>query len=444
MTLCFFSAQYLPTVGGVERYTWNLARRAAAAGHRAIVVTSALPGLPERETGPDGVAVYRLPSWLLMGGRFPVLRPLARSTRRLAAALWAERPDFCLVQTRLYPLCLWAARGARRRGIPAILVDHSTGHMPMGGGPIGALAALYEHAACAFLKRQGLDFYGVSEAVCGWLRHFGVESAGTLYNAVDPEEIARVAAGGAEAAIGGAEAALGGAAEKAANAPEAAGGADKPAPEASADADKPAPAPEAAPQAAPPPGGWREALGLAPNTLLVVFAGRLIPEKGPGLLAEAYALLPEVLRRRCAVLIAGDGPMRPALESSAPAGVRLLGSLPHPALLRLLAEADLYCLPTGYAEGFPTTLLEAAGCGCAILCSDTAGSAELLPDERYGLRLPADALTPEALAAALARALTDDAWRAAAAENARARLCERFTWDAVSARLLAIVAKKMT
>lgn len=432
MTLCFFSAQYLPTVGGVERYTWNLARRAAAAGHRAIVVTSALPGLPERETGPDGVVVYRLPSWLLMGGRFPVLRPLARSTRRLAAALWAERPDFCLVQTRLYPLCLWAARAARRRGIPAILVDHSTGHMPMGGGPIGALAALYEHMACWFLKRQGLDFYGVSEAVCGWLRHFGVEPAGTLYNAVDPEEIARVAAGGAEAALGGA-------AEKAANAPEAAGGADKPAPEASADPDKPAPAPEA-PQ--PPPGGWRGRLGLAPNTLLVVFAGRLIPEKGPGLLAEAYALLPEALRRRCAVLIAGDGPMRPALESSAPAGVRLLGSLPHPALLRLLAEADLYCLPTGYAEGFPTTLLEAAGCGCAILCSDTAGSAELLPDERYGLRLPADALTPEALAAALARALTDDAWRAAAAENARKRLCERFTWDAVTARLLAIAAKK--
>lgn len=385
MTLCFFSAQYLPTVGGVERYTWNLARRAAAAGHRAIVVTSALPGLPERETGPDGVAVYRLPSWLLMGGRFPVLRPLARRTRQLAAALWAERPDFCLVQTRLYPLCLWAARGARRRGVPAILVDHSTGHMPMGGGPIGALAALYEHMACWFLKRQGLDFYGVSEAVCGWLRHFGVESAGTLYNAVDPEEIARVAAG-----------------------------------------------------------GWRGRLGLAPNTLLVVFAGRLIPEKGPGLLAEAYALLPEALRRRCAVLIAGDGPMRPALESSAPAGVHLLGSLPHPALLRLLAEADLYCLPTGYAEGFPTTLLEAAGCGCAILCSDTAGSAELLPDERYGLRLPADALTPEALAEALARALTDDAWRAAAAENARQRLCERFTWDAVTARLLAIAAEKTT
>ena len=38
MTICYFSAQYLPTVGGVERYTWNLARKTVAAGHRAIVV----------------------------------------------------------------------------------------------------------------------------------------------------------------------------------------------------------------------------------------------------------------------------------------------------------------------------------------------------------------------------------------------------------------------
>ena len=41
MTICYFSAQYLPTVGGVERYTWNLARRTAATGHRAIVASVA-------------------------------------------------------------------------------------------------------------------------------------------------------------------------------------------------------------------------------------------------------------------------------------------------------------------------------------------------------------------------------------------------------------------
>ena len=59
MVICFFSTQYLPTPGGVERYTWNLARRCAAAGHRALVVTASLPGLPARERDADGIEIYR-------------------------------------------------------------------------------------------------------------------------------------------------------------------------------------------------------------------------------------------------------------------------------------------------------------------------------------------------------------------------------------------------
>lgn len=384
MTICFFSAQYLPTVGGVERYTWNLARRVTAAGHRAIVVTSALPGLPAQETGPDGIRICRLPSLPLMGGRFPVVRPFARETRQLAASLWAEQPDFCLIQTRFYPLSLWAARGARRRNIPAIVVDHSTGHMPMGLAPLNALAALYEHAAFAFLRRQGPAFYGVSEAVCGWLRHFGAEPAGTLYNAVDPDELA-------------------GELEAASSLPS-----------------------------------WRARLGLAPDTKLIAFAGRLIPEKGAGLLLDAFALLPEAQRAKTALVLAGDGPELQALRARCPAGAYFAGSLAHPEALRLFSEADLYCLPTRYAEGFPTTLLEAAACGCAILCSDTAGSAELLPDESFGLRLAPDTLTPQTLAAALQKALSNDAWRAGAAQKARARLAGQFSWAAVAEKLLKV------
>ena len=91
MVICFFSTQYLPTPGGVERYTWNLARRCVAAGHRALVVTASLPGLPARERDADGIEIYRLPSWPVMGGRFPVLKPLAD-----ADDLWAQGIDFAV------------------------------------------------------------------------------------------------------------------------------------------------------------------------------------------------------------------------------------------------------------------------------------------------------------------------------------------------------------
>ena len=55
LVFCFFSAQYLPTVGGVERYTLNLAKRMVQAGHKAIVVTSALHGLPAHEQDANGI-----------------------------------------------------------------------------------------------------------------------------------------------------------------------------------------------------------------------------------------------------------------------------------------------------------------------------------------------------------------------------------------------------
>lgn len=101
MTLCFFSAQYLPTVGGVERYTFNLAKRAVQAGHRVLVVTSALPGLPREETDENGIQIFRLPVWPLMNGRFPVLKP-GRQLRAGLARIWAQNPDFCLINARFY------------------------------------------------------------------------------------------------------------------------------------------------------------------------------------------------------------------------------------------------------------------------------------------------------------------------------------------------------
>lgn len=376
MTICFFSAQYLPTVGGVERYTYNLAKRVAQAGHTAVVVTSSLPGLPDYEES-EGIRIFRLPAFLLMNGRFPVPK-FGHPFHALVSKLWALPIDFCLVQTRFYPLSLYAARQARRRGIPFIVVDHSTGHMPMGSGPVAWAAHAYEHFACGFLVKQGASFYGVSKAVCRWLHHFKVAPCGQLYNAVDPAAL-RVLA----------------------HAPNAK--------------------------------NWRQELGLALGQPLVVFAGRIIPEKGIAELIQAFG---NVSVPGAALAVAGDGPLLQQLRQNCPANVYLLGSLAYENTLQLIAQADLYCLPTRYAEGFPTTFLEAAACGCPIITSRTGGSDELLPNESYGIQLE----VPDAahIQQALERVLLPDAadWRHQAAQKTRQRLEQMFTWDAVTKTLL--------
>lgn len=377
MTLCFFSAQYLPTVGGVERYTYNLARRVVQAGHAALVVTSALPGLPHHETDAEGIEILRLPVWPLMNGRFPVLRP-GRDFARLEKLLWGRKIDFCLINTRFYVSSLYAARQCARRGIPAIVVDHSTGHLPMGSGPLRAAGEIYEHLAAAVLKHYKMRFYGVSRAVCRWLEHFGVTAEGQLYNAVDPAEVRALA-----------------------HAPDAA--------------------------------DWRAELGLAPDAPLVAFVGRVIPEKGVAELIEAFtaAAVPGA-----ALAVAGDGPLLADLQKNCPPRVHLLGAVPYPKAMQLLAQSQVYCLPTYYAEGFPTTFLEAAACGCPIVTTRTGGSDELLADDSFGIQL--DSADPGPLAAALRKALTDEHWRRAAAARTAARLEEHFTWDAVCEKLLAL------
>ena len=375
MTICYCSAQYLPTVGGVERYTWNLARRTVAAGHRAIVVTSSLPGLPAHETDADGIEIFRLPAWGLMKGRFPALKPQGALWRQL----WQNKMDLCVVQTRMYPQSIFAARKAAKQGIKTIVIDHSTGYMPVGGGVTGACGRLYEHLACALIKGAKPAFYGVSSAVVAWLRTFGITAAGCLPNAVDPAALTALARA--------------------------------------------------------QPKDWRAAYDLPADTKLIAYVGRLIPEKGAGALAEAVAGLD---LPNAALIVAGDGPMLAELRQSAAPNVFCAGSVPYPATVQLLAQANVYCLPTLYAEGFPTTLLEAAAVRCPIVCTATAGTAELLPEPDYGVLL-ADA-GPAAIRAGLLTMLQNPARAAHSAEVTYQNLAAHFTWDAVFAKIIAIAA----
>ena len=110
---------------------------------------------------------------------------------------------------------------------------------------------------------------------------------------------------------------------------------------------------------------------------------------------------------------------------------------PVELFIQLLAQADAYCLPTEYAEGFPTTLLEAAACRCPIVTTRTAGTDELLPGDDYAVFLANAA--PETIRAGLETLLAAPAAARTRAENARQNLCSHFTWQAVFATMMEAV-----
>ena len=72
-TYCIFAAQYFPHLGGVERYTYNLAKQLIQDGNKVIIVTSNVYHLKNHEL-VNGIPVYRIPCYNLLEGRYPVIK----------------------------------------------------------------------------------------------------------------------------------------------------------------------------------------------------------------------------------------------------------------------------------------------------------------------------------------------------------------------------------
>jgi glycosyltransferase involved in cell wall biosynthesis len=107
----------------------------------------------------------------------------------------------------------------------------------------------------------------------------------------------------------------------------------------------------------------------------VLYVGRLVAEKGLGVLLEAW--------RRAAVgslelVIVGDGSMRPALQRLAVPGVRFAGRLPAEEVRRRMLAARALVLPSLSYEGQPMVALEAVAASVPVLASDIGGMPELL------------------------------------------------------------------
>jgi glycosyltransferase involved in cell wall biosynthesis len=136
---------------------------------------------------------------------------------------------------------------------------------------------------------------------------------------------------------------------------------------------------------------------------IVVGVGRLVPQKAWGLLIEALAGVPDV-----SLVIAGEGPERPLLES-AMRKHRVQGVLPGHVddVDALLGLATVVCQTSSW-EGLPLSLLEAASAGCTIVARNVDGVADALGPETA---LLVDGDDPADFRRAIRSLLGDDAAR---------------------------------
>jgi glycosyltransferase involved in cell wall biosynthesis len=107
---------------------------------------------------------------------------------------------------------------------------------------------------------------------------------------------------------------------------------------------------------------------------VILFAGKLTAVKQPLLLLAAYRCIRQ--RRRCALLLAGDGPLRGEIEAeirrSAIPDAHITGFLNQTEIPNAYAAADLLVLPSR-AEPWGLVVNEAMNFSLPIVASDRAG-----------------------------------------------------------------------
>lgn len=175
----------------------------------------------------------------------------------------------------------------------------------------------------------------------------------------------------------------------------------------------------------------REALGLDPETKVLLYLGALSTEKRPELAIATALALPEVT-----LLMAGDGPMRRELDSLA-AGqedrVRLLGT--RPDSVRLLHAADVVLL-TSASEGLPGVLIEAGLSGLPCVAADVGFVKDVVVDGRTGVVVRGD--SPAAFAEGVQKALRS---RGSMGAAAREWCAERFDVGVAQRRWLNLMRR---
>jgi glycosyltransferase involved in cell wall biosynthesis len=175
--------------------------------------------------------------------------------------------------------------------------------------------------------------------------------------------------------------------------------------------------------------------GLPPEASVIIYTGRLAPEKSLPVLVEAFATVRHQ-RPQAYLVLVGDGPMRTTLtEQTQRLGCQdsacFVGTVAPSEIPRWLQMADVFALVSPN-EGFPCALVEAMSAGLASVVSDIPAIRQLVQSEQHGLLVPpGDAA---AVSAALIRLLDDQELRTRMGAEARRSVKEQYATERVLER----------
>ncbi len=319
-TIAIFSGYYLPHLGGVERYTYNLAKKLTKMGYHIIIVTSRYNKELKEIEETDYAKIYRLPTYKIVAERYPINKKNKRF-KEIFKMLENENIDSAIIQTRFWTTSYFASKFVAKNNIPACLIEHGSTHFTVNNKVLDKFGEIYEHKLTNAIKKNVKDFYGVSKKCTEWLKHFDIEAKGVFYNSINIEEVEEYTK------------------------------------YIKKDSEK---------IKITYVGRMIEEKGV----LKLIEAFKKLEKKYDNLelnLAGSGPILEKIIA-----------------ENKDEKNINILGKLSHDEVLKLLGKTTIFVNPSAFSEGLPTTILEAGIMNCAVVATPMGGTTEIISSDDIG------------------------------------------------------------
>ena len=319
-TIAIFSGYYLPHLGGVERYTYNLAKKLKNMGYKIIIVTSRYDENLKEIEDTEYAKIFRLPTYKIVSSRYPINKQNKRC-KELLEMVKQENVNSAIIQTRFWTTSYIASKFISKNNIPACLIEHGSTHFTVNNKILDFFGEKYEHILTNSLKKRVKDYYGVSKKCTEWLKHFNIEAKGVFYNSVNSEEIEEYSkfinkdTGKINITY---------------------------------------------------TGRMIEEKGV----LRLIDAFKNLNEKYDNLelsLAGEGPILEKIIQ-----------------ENKDIKNIHILGKISHDEVMKLLGRTNIFVNPSHFSEGLPTTILEAGLMECAVVATPMGGTTEIISDDSLG------------------------------------------------------------